>query len=273
MRGGTNIDQREHKQVPVLLEGHGACKEALIWTPKAMRIDAHQLASATSAVFQSGYSWFETKVDEVIRRSSADLAHSLYSCLRPHIPDEKLRNSVWFGAGVKGRAFFVVDSDRSNAALDVLSEDHLGPASPYTFLSELLAASLPVEQTFALHAVADRGDDWQCRDYDLSDSRYRENMPRMAQAEIKVLGPSSISILPIAVKKSSYLVAVFPTTLKNDLLHVLEERREDLRSRFLHSYSRLPKLIQTVDEATASPSIYGKVGEIMGGIMKGMASP
>ncbi len=263
------LSLRQHKQMTVKLPGHGTFKKATICFPKQQSIDFELVSLITTTVFESGYSWFESKVTEVIRMSSNMLGQSLYNNLYPLIPDDKLRNSIWFGAGCKDACFFVIDSEPSKSALHILSKRRPLATNPYLLLSELLGANMSVDKTFASLAVKAG----KCCDFDLSNAKYKEEMPLMAQAEMEVLGPKSISIFPITKQKSSYLVAVFPTPYKKDLLQILKTRRSELESIFLRSHSKLPKIINAIRSISNTPSIYGKTGEFVGGVLKSIISP
>jgi len=102
------LSLRQYKQMTVKLPGHGAFEKALICCPKQQSIDFDIVSLITTTVFESGYCWFESKVNEVVRKSSSILGQSLYNSLYPFIPDDKLRNSIWFGAGCRDACFFCV---------------------------------------------------------------------------------------------------------------------------------------------------------------------
>ena len=177
------LSLRQYKQMTVKLPGHGAFEKALICCPKQQSIDFDIVSLITTTVFESGYCWFESKVNEVVRKSSSILGQSLYNSLYPFIPDDKLRNSIWFGAGCRDACFFVLDSDLSKSALHILSKRRPITTSPYLLLSELLGTNMSVDKTFASRAV----NAGKCCDFDLSDSLYKKEMPLMAQAEMEVL--------------------------------------------------------------------------------------
>jgi hypothetical protein len=111
-------------------------------------------------------------------------------------------------------------------------------------------------------------------DFELSDAKYREDLPLLLRVQMVVMKSKSITIFPIFRANSDYLQCVFPTEKKDVLFQILCQHKEKLSNlfgRLKKQRSQLLKIIRAPKGYVDASVIGSFVGGFVGGIIKEMS--
>jgi hypothetical protein len=265
------LTKSKSKRKRFQLSGHGRYKRADIWLPDEAELDRVWFSEATDAVFQTGYRWLEERLRTVTSKPEMSVGIELYTYLRSIINNEKLLENIWFGCSIKGRGVFLIGPTIVMSGLNIISHYAAQTGeSALQLIAEYLGCDIPAEKTFGTIAVGRN----KCMDFELSDAKYREDLPLLLRVQMVVMKSKSITIFPIFRANSDYLQCVFPTEKKDVLFQILCQHKEKLSNlfgRLKKQRSQLLKIIRAPKGYVDASVIGSFVGGFVGGIIKEMS--
>ncbi len=266
---GKEIPRSRLRKLETRVKSNGLCERVEIWLPPSLQALGDEIVVSTQSVIETSARWVEERIMLLVESATKEIGGELYAHLYTVVPERELLEDVWFAAGNRDRAFYLLDSLAASHALSLLNSYRRGPGlTPLRLLGEFVGADVPLEQSFARIAVGDV----RCVEFDLGDAKYRDSLSALQAAELGVYRSQSISILPVCKTDRSYLILVFPTKNKQRLLPTLEENREYLAQRFLLAESNLKSILKLIRKPQTSIH-FGKAGEFVGGFVKSWLDP
>jgi hypothetical protein len=258
--------QPNYRELIVNLHGVGRYQKIQIKLPVSLSIRSEPLGQLANTVFETGYEWLNRTTRTVVRQVQANLATALYDYLRILLPQRDVTAQVCFGAVTKSRGYYVIDETMIASAIDsVHGEAATVGVSPARLVAEFMSKVMPFE-TMHCKAAIISGD---CIDVDLRKSKYSGPASLYRSAEIAILSSPSISIFPLVCEGQAYLVAVFPTDLKDLLKPVFTAHKSEFAALFNNAKSSLRRILAVLEEPRRRMA-YGRIGEFVGGVLKGL---
>jgi hypothetical protein len=241
---------------------------ATVHLPSKLIAYQDEVVSVASDMILAGSTWFEGRLMSSLRIAETDVISSLYTYFRSLLPTPLQATPIWFSAASRRHGHYVLDPGVVAGMLPdlVASADTLSSA-PASCVAAFLNAAVPVEQTFAVEVVKAG----VCLDIDFKLARYKDNLTALQLSEIAIFGGTAASAFPIYTDGSTYLIAAFPTELKDELLPILESAKTELARRFVQARSPIDRAFRrlVMRGARLSPS---DLGEFTGALLASVAS-
>ena len=263
---GSSLPKLARREVktPSLLR----TQAATVHLPPQLMVYQDEVASVASDMISASSTWFERRLMSSLKIAETDVISSLYTYFRSLLPTGLQATPIWFSAASRRHGHYVLDPGVAAGMLPdlVASADTLSSA-PAACVAAFLNAAVPVEQTFAVEVVKSGA----CLDIDFKLARYKENLTALQLSEIAVFGGTAASAFPIYSDGSTYLIAAFPTQLKDQLLPILENAKGELARRFVQARSPIDRAFRrlVMRGARLSPS---DLGEFTGALLASAAS-
>lgn len=254
------------------LEGCGTYSNAELSLDGRLAGHAESLLGIVKDIYETGYSWLHEYIRDCVSRLESDLSRRLYGLLRSNFPgeDSELAKNVWFlmvandNSGAP-RGFFVLDKIHSEHTFTLLDAARCQTSkSTATLFSHFLTASLAFDEMHSRIAV----ESGNLIDKNLPESLYHQRLPELVLAE-GILYSDSVSLMPIVRDgREGYLVAVFPTKLKNQIVPTLTSCCDELRKLFCDRRDLARRALHKI-LSYRSTIITPEVGEVAGAFAAG----
>jgi hypothetical protein len=252
------------RQRQIAIAGPGRYAKVRYFWPHELALDFELLTEITRAALETAYSWFKTAVHLTIDHERLSLGQHLYRSLRTVIPDDSLRENLWFATVTDDYGFRLLDPDLAHAAFGLI-QPH-APKYGYSvnrLVAELLSTRLPRAKLLMQRAVAEN----RCVVADLSTAIYRKEGSIYASALAALYGSESFAVSPILTKGPICIVALYPATQQAAIEPLLVRHRSDLEAEAKKSLSLVHRTLKAFEKRPGFP--LGKAGEFVGGALKG----
>ncbi|HEX8481114.1 MAG TPA: hypothetical protein VF650_04350 [Allosphingosinicella sp.] len=241
--------------------------------PSQLLEHQEEIASITSDMIGVASTWFECRLRSSLKVAEADVIASLYTYFRSQLPAGLQSMPIWFSAASRKRGYYVLDPNLAEAALhDLVGAAPSLSSGPAACLADFLSAAVPIDEAFGLE-VARAG---MCLDIDFRDAKYKKNLTALQLSEMAVFGGNAASAFPIYSRGDTYLIAAFPTQLRDILLPILELSKDELAQRFITARSRIDRVFKKLVNhgSRLSPADLGEfTGTLLGSLVSTLAKP
>jgi len=242
--------------------------ELIVSTISNIFID--QLSSLIIAVYKTSYNWLFEFFRKKLLELETELSIELYSYLRnilSSIENRSANEYILFLVKNEDKAFTIVDRISGEKSILKIKENHFkGLFSPAQLYSHFLTTIIPFGVSNMKLAIS-LGN---CVDVDIRKSKYFGDYPYFLVAMEKFWKSQFVSFFPIFRDGEKFLVAAFPSQMKEEILPILISHTPKLADIFNRHKNRARSVYRQLVNKTRDFRLARISGEFVGGVLKAL---
>lgn len=237
-----------------------------VYWPREIELRYQELLELIQAIVATTYAWLEDFVSSRLIDVETELAHDLYSYVRATFQCGDYLQRFWFVAVKDQKGYCLFDR---RAALDAISKASRIARGTELTPSVISTHFVTNEADFELMVAKDAISLGQCVDVPFTKTKYRNQDFNFSEAEAAFHQADSITLCPLIREGSGFLLAGFPTPLRQIFEPLLSEHATEIIAIFQSRFGTLKHLTAILKKSIHSAGA-GRVGEFLGGFTKAL---
>ena len=269
--------RRTHK-FNIKFNGLGRYKAGILIISDILSKHSSAIQTVVKALYDEATTWVREFAYQKARELKNRVTDEMYRLLRILFSaNEALVDRIWLAIIRDKFGGYLFDEQAAKSTVELIrtKTEEMPYSVPRIFLGALTSL-IPLDDMFSKYALAD-GTSLRC---DIGQAKYLSDKTMYAIAEELYMESKSenasriLTIYPIVRDEQPFLLAAFPTEYENEIVPVLRDSSDvfrDATKKLRKSLKALDKrLISNPDISTTSVSPYGPLGELLGGVIKGI---
>jgi hypothetical protein len=249
---GANANTKEFN---IAIGGYGKIKNISIIYPVPIKIKLDAINSLLKNIFETGYHWFQLKMEELSSSEKVALTQKLYNYIKNIITSDELRKHLWFATVTKGYGFRLIERDVSMALFPSIEPN----ASRYghstnRLVAEMLSTKLPGEYLLMPKAIAQN----KIMDVNICDAKYSKDGHIYAGTMKAFYRNDSFTIHPVSIQRDTGIVALYPTDKRIFFEPVLQQHISKIQEICLESTSKVHSALELFKSKSSGSSEWAK---------------
>lgn len=208
----------------------GRYKNVVVESSAGLSIRGDDVARFAATLIEVTYRWIRETLERLVKADESEMVRALYSDFRSACVNDRLRETLVFAAVTKGHTLYLVDREYAMHAMAIAARASAAfMESPARVVAEILNTDIPYDLSMSKIAI----DTGRTRTADFQRAKYKDATGAFLPfAEAIVHASKAVAVYPIVREGNELLVAVAPSTLRQEVERTFPPIAERLAVQF-----------------------------------------